>query len=442
MEWLKTESYLTMKSLIMLMLCGAGLIFHSGTANAEIIQLKLLPEGAAGKMAAFRAQELMLNPARPAGVKKIPKGLTAPLYGTISLGPKEKKSSFTVLLDAPEGKLSQLYFDANSNGDLTDDPKPIWTHKTYKGHETDKLTMSSGTVALLVKYGHETLTLHLNLSRYDVTEPSRSPQFIPLYYSADYAREGEISLSGKKYPVILSEVLTQGDFRGVEGSGGSGVFLQIDVNGNGKIDKRGEIYDISEPFNIRGTTYEIRKMSASGDSFELLKSVKTVLEILPPPELRAGKKALVFDWIATDGRQVKFPGDYKGKLVLLYFWATWCGDCNREIPNVVKTFDALHEKGLEILGISLDHPNDGETLASYSKEHNMSWPEIYEGKVWNGDIVQLYDVTSTPTGFLIDGDTGEILATGIELRGDNLSPTIMKKLAAFSKPVKSETKSN
>jgi thiol-disulfide isomerase/thioredoxin len=396
-------------------------------ARADREPLKLML-GGASTLTRLRSQELMLSPTRPSNVKRIPARITAPFYTTLQLGPKDNPSRFTLLVDAPEGKPSRIFVDANGNGDLTDDPAPEWIHKTYAGRENDHLLVSVGGATLQVRYGKEIVPLRVTLSRYDTTEPARAAQFQPIYCTADYAREGKITLAGKAYHIWLADALTRGDFRGSGVAGQSGIFLLIDVNGNGKIDPRGEIYDAAEPFNIGGVTYEIHNLDAAGTAIEIEKSARQVAEMLPPPDLSIGKHVPAFQATATNGRSVKFPDDYKGKLVLVYFWATWCGDCNREAPYVTRAYATNHAHGLEILGISLDHPNQQSELAEFTREHGMDWPQIYDGKVWDAAIAQLYFISHTPTGLLVDGDSGTVIATGADLMGDRLAETIKKSL--------------
>jgi thiol-disulfide isomerase/thioredoxin len=147
----------------------------------------------------------------------------------------------------------------------------------------------------------------------------------------------------------------------------------------------------------------------------------------------AGQKAPAFQAATVEGKKIKFPDDYKGKVVLLDFWATWCGPCRAELPNVAATYQKYHSKGFEILGVSLDQPNEGPKLIKFTHDNNMPWPQIYDGRFWDAAVPVKYGVHAIPCPILVDGDTGVILAEGPGALGDDLSSAVEKGLAAKSK---------
>lgn len=98
----------------------------------------------------------------------------------------------------------------------------------------------------------------------------------------------------------------------------------------------------------------------------------------------------------------------KGKVVLIDFWATWCPPCVKEVPNVVAAYEKLHDKGFEIIGISLDQ--NKAALTKFTKEKKMTWPQYFDGKGWDNEISTRFGIRSVPTMWLVDKE-GKLATT-------------------------------
>ena len=246
--------------------------------------------------------------------------------------------------------------------------------------------------------------------------------------------QGEVALGGKTYKAALFDLNATGDFRGLADSSIRGVLLALDVNGNGKFDKSGEAFDIGRPFNIKGATYEARNVVEDGTEFKIVRSKRTVPEVLPPPDLRPGNIALGFKAKSTSGKSLSFPESYRGKTVALLFYASWCGDCRRETPAFARLFPKYALRGLEAIGISLDTNDRAEQMAEFVKANRMDcWPQTYSGKGWNDPTAQIYGIDWIPTLLLVDGDTGKILVAADTTSQATLEKSVEEALAKKSK---------
>ncbi|MFY9150679.1 MAG: TlpA disulfide reductase family protein [Prolixibacteraceae bacterium] len=120
-----------------------------------------------------------------------------------------------------------------------------------------------------------------------------------------------------------------------------------------------------------------------------------------------------------EGKPVQLSS-LRGKVVMIDFWASWCGPCRQENPNVVKLYDQYHSKGFEILGVSLDRSKDDWINAI--KDDNLKWIHVSDLQYWQNATARLYGVNAIPQTYLLDQD-GKIIAKG--LRSEELA----KKLA-------------
>jgi peroxiredoxin len=122
-----------------------------------------------------------------------------------------------------------------------------------------------------------------------------------------------------------------------------------------------------------------------------------------------------------EGEEVSLS-DFRGKVVLIDFWASWCGPCRRENPNVVKLYEKYKDQGFEIIGVSLDRKKDRWLQAI--EADGLAWPHVSDLKGWQNEVAQLYGVGSIPHTVLLDRE-GKIIAQ--KLRG----PALESKLAAL-----------
>lgn len=138
-----------------------------------------------------------------------------------------------------------------------------------------------------------------------------------------------------------------------------------------------------------------------------------------------GKPAPDFEETKPDGSTMKLS-DLKGKVVLLDFWASWCGPCRRENPNVVKLYEQYKDKGFTVMSVSLD--KDRQRWLDAIEKDNLSWPNhVSDLKYWSSKAAKLYGVTGIPYTVLIDAE-GNIVRT--KLRGEELAVELERLLGS------------
>ena len=143
-----------------------------------------------------------------------------------------------------------------------------------------------------------------------------------------------------------------------------------------------------------------------------------------PKSIWVGRQAPEISLPDTKGRTVKLSS-FRGKYVLVDFWASWCGPCRHENPNVVQAFNQFKNKNFTVLGVSLDRPGQKENWINAIKEDNLTWTHVSDLKFWQSEVVPVYQVSSIPYNVLVDPD-GKVVAEN--LRGSALEQKLQEVL--------------
>lgn len=135
-------------------------------------------------------------------------------------------------------------------------------------------------------------------------------------------------------------------------------------------------------------------------------------------------QAVEMKFTAVDGREVDLA-QLRGKVVLIDFWATWCGPCKEELPNVLENYRKYHDLGFEVVGVSLDHAKDRQKLIDYTREQGLPWPQHFDGQGFKNQFATQFSIRAIPAMFLLDQE-GKVVST--DARGTKLEPEIRRLL--------------
>ena len=183
-------------------------------------------------------------------------------------------------------------------------------------------------------------------------------------------------------------------------------------------ESRARIKYIAEPYADRNSVLAVLPMLRGNENAELVEKVLAKLEAKNPDyaplkkykadmaevkalreSLTEGKVAPEFSCPTPDGSKNLGPQDFKGKILVLDFWASWCGPCRAEIPHLKEAFEAYNKKGVEFLSVSID--KDGAAWRKAMKEENMPWAQVQAPKAGK-DVMKLYQFSGIPYILVLD----------------------------------------
>jgi len=125
----------------------------------------------------------------------------------------------------------------------------------------------------------------------------------------------------------------------------------------------------------------------------------------------------LFDGVDLDGKRWTWQA-MRGQVVLIDFWATWCGPCIGELPHLKEAYDTYRDQGFQIVGVSLDGP-DRKRFERECSEREIVWPQIYDGEGWETELARKFYVSGIPTPVLLDRE-GRVVAMHDDARGETL----------------------
>lgn len=293
------------------------------------------------------------------------------------------------------------------------------------------LSMDTGDARFVFIQGEEHLKVQLNKDTLWASKVTGSEENKILY---DFRKnQAEYQKSTNEFKTSRGAAYRSGDqakgdeitkkWMNAEESYKQGIFKTIESNPNKLVSSMmiGDLIN-SKLVDTDKASELFSKLKGDVKDSPITKSLDTYL--MKFKKTAIGAKAPTFEGKTPDGDVLKLE-DAMGKITLIDFWASWCGPCRRENPNVVRAYKEYHDKGFNIISISLDKQNADAAWKAAIEKDQMDWYHISRLMHWQDPIAKLYNVSSIPATFLID-ENGVIIAK--DLRGQALHNKLAKLL--------------
>lgn len=420
----------------MLSLALAGLLASTAsleptasTATLEMQQRLLDFEGNKKKGLMYMPGSAKLADEKPAAVKKEPTYRGTPRYATIKLGNTDK-NEYVLAFDEPKDQEPRVYLDLNADGDLTNDGDGAW-HTTTPGKE-GAAPQLSGTwvfdIAWKAGADGKPAKGKYGLNFY------RSPDRDAINFYRASARTGTIKIAGKDYEVMLIDNDNDGVYNKlfdpaaptvVGAPMSKPVWLSLD----------GGRYDIRGTFGFGDLNY-LATVSDDGAKLTMTPTMK-IINIPRPTErpaiLGVGKEVPEFEaMLWKDGAEKPFKmSDYKGKIMVVDMWATWCGPCMSSLPHLSKLAAAVKDQGVVVMALNVfDDKGAYDRFVTENKgKYAFDIARDPAGREKGASIAgRLFNISAIPVTYVIGKDGKIVAAISGFTQGDTQVEAALKGL--------------